>query len=111
MKLPIGSIGWLELHSGNPTESNNFYTRLFGWSSDNSTGDFTISNSGEPILTIVDSDMEGWVPYFVVASIDQFSLTAYSAGAQLILQGDAPDAKWAIMRDPQGHAFALWQCL
>ena len=111
MKLPIGSIGWLELHSPDSRSVEPFYKKLFNWSSSLEGTDFTVSNAGEAILTIVDSDQQGWVPYFVVASLDQTMLQAYSSGGELVNQGIASDAKWAILRDPQGSLFALWECL
>lgn len=112
MSDPIGSQTWLELHSNNPPQSNQFYTGLFGWSAANDNGDITFSSSGNPIATLVDSDQGPcWVPYFLVANLDQTSLKAYQMGAQMVNQGSLPDAKWAIMKDPTGVLFALWQNL
>lgn len=112
MSMIIGTVGWMELHTDNQGSSSQFYSSLLGLNPTNENGDVFLHNprAQENIAGVVESDYGNcWVPYFVVGDMDGTTLQAYQKGATMLNQGTLPEAKWAVLKDPQGAIFALWQ--
>ena len=68
---------------------------------DRSNGGITPTQEGEP---------PNWIPYFAVESLDR-AMSAASEGGGATLGGPIPmpAGRIAILRDPQGAVFALWE--
>ena len=113
-----GCLTWNELHTPDVDAATSFYGGLFGWTTaamdtgggppyyvirngERSNGGITSTQPGEP---------PGWVPYFAVESLDG-ALAAAGEGGGAVLAGPIPmpAGRIAVLRDPQGAAFALWE--
>ena len=113
-----GCLTWNELHTPDVDAATSFYGGLFGWTTaamdtgggppyhvirngDRSNGGITATQEGEP---------PNWIPYFAVESLDR-AMSAASEGGGATLGGPIPmpAGRIAILRDPQGAVFALWE--
>jgi uncharacterized protein len=124
-----GCLTWNELHTPDPDKATEFYTGMFGWSSqeidtgdgnpryivvrnsERSNGGVTEAQGGEP---------PSWIPYFVVESRDGTVDKAKELGGQEMFRMDLEQragassreeqgAKIAILADPQGAPFAVFE--
>ncbi|MGD3106981.1 VOC family protein [Streptomyces sp. YGL11-2] len=113
-----GSLGWVELATGDAEAAKSFYPRVFGW---------TVSAHGSyPQWGVGGADFGGmstleardredvrphWLPYFAVASVDATAARAAESGGMLLLApSDVPDGpRIAMVRDPQGAVFGIHQ--
>ena len=113
-----GCLTWNELHTTDVDAAASFCRDLFGWTTeamdtgggpayhvirngDRSNGGITPTQEGEP---------PNWIPYFAVESLDR-AMSAASEGGGATLGGPIPmpAGRIAILRDPQGAVFALWE--
>ncbi len=114
-----GSIGWHELHGGDPESSFAFYSGLFGWTKGEamdmgSMGTYQIftakgRQSGGMMKKTAQEPMAHWLYYINVEAIDAAAERVKSAGGQ-VLNGpmEVPGGSWIIQcLDPQGAMFAL----
>jgi predicted enzyme related to lactoylglutathione lyase len=113
-----GCLTWNELHTPDPDKALEFYSGLFGWSSqemdtgegnsryivvrngDRSNGGLMDAQQGEP---------PNWLPYFVVEKRDDAIAKVKELGGRDLFQMDMPQGKIAVFTDPQGAAFAVWE--
>ena len=113
-----GCLTWNELHSPDPAKALEFYSGLFGWSAekmdtgegnpsyailrngDRSNGGVTDSQPGEP---------PHWVPYFAVEGRDAAADRATELGGRAWIRAEMPQGKIAVLSDPQGAPFAVWE--
>jgi predicted enzyme related to lactoylglutathione lyase len=113
-----GALTWNELHTGDIDSAISFYTELFGWTTEAmDTGDgpaYHVIRNGERsnggIMGIQAGEPPNWLPYFGVSSLDDSISKAESGGAQKLAGPiPMPQGKIAVLRDPQGAVFALWE--
>jgi uncharacterized protein len=112
-----GCLTWNELHTPDPGKALQFYTGLFGWSTEE------MDTQGGPSYTIVRVDersnggvmdaQEGeppnWLPYFTVESRDAAAEQAKGLGARELFRMDMPQGNIAVFSDPQGAAVAVFE--
>ena len=122
------SMGWNELLTRDPAGAKEFYGSVFGWKTkemevgDTSYTTWQLANGSEdsPIggmLEISDqmpAEMPpNWMTYFVVEDADDTAARAKELGANVMAEpfdiGDM--GRIAILLDPQGAAFAIFQGL
>ncbi len=114
-----GSLCWNELITTAPETANNFFTKLFDWSSETSEMiniTYTAFVMGEmPVAGMYKMPAEmanvpsHWMPYFAVADCDQSSAKAQELGASVLQPPmDIPKTgRFAVLQDPQGAVFAI----
>ena len=113
-----GALTWNELHTTDLDGASAFYGALFSWTTEPMpTGDgppyHVISNSGRSnggITATQPGEPPNWVPYFAVSSVDD-ALSEANEGGGATLAGPIPmpQGRIAVLRDPQGAVFALWE--
>ncbi len=118
-----GALCWSELTTRDPKAAEAFYTKLFGWTSKDSSGDaggmqYTeFNNQGQPGVGMLAMPAEMpahvpsyWMPYFQVADCDASTAKATGLGAKVMVPPkDIPKTgRFAILGDPQGAMFALF---
>jgi len=107
-----GTIGWRELMSPKPQESERFYGELFGWSIKTvpfGPTQYRLINAGEKqIAGIMQFDKPGipphWVSYVTVADVDASAKAAKDAGGTIAnAPMDIPDVgRFSVLLDPFG---------
>ncbi|TQF04699.1 VOC family protein [Kitasatospora acidiphila] len=114
-----GSPCWVQLSTSDLAESQRFYGRLFGWTAtaqDPQYGGYTIfSLDGAPAAAVAPlmnpQQPVQWLLAFATPSADEVSDAAKAAGAQLWMgpMDVGPLGRWALLSDPTGAPFTLWQ--
>jgi predicted enzyme related to lactoylglutathione lyase len=117
----LGCMGWNELQTRDPEAAGEFYSGLFGWGIEPIEQDgmlvyTTIENAGSQNGGFMPmSEQQGdapsfWVPYFTVASCDETVEKARVLGGALFAGPlDLPAGRIAVVGDPQGAAFAIFE--
>lgn len=116
-----GQFGWNELLSADPAGSANFYEKLFGWEAvphspkgaPIGAPPYTLFKVGERMIAgMVKPSMDTptqWLPYVVVADVDQSVAQALELNAEVILPvtdiGEV--GRIAVVKDPQGAVIGL----
>lgn len=119
-----GTFCWVEIGTTNADAAKNFYRELFGWDyEDGEAGPgmiYTmISLNGKAVggLYQLNSEMLSagvpphWLNYVAVANTDEAAAQAAAAGGS-VMKGPfdvATAGRMAIIQDPTGAVFALWQ--
>jgi predicted enzyme related to lactoylglutathione lyase len=113
-----GAMTWNELHTGDIEGAISFYSELFGWSTEAmDTGGgpaYHVIRNGERtnggIMGTQPGEPPNWVPYFAVSSLGE-TVSNVEAGGGQKLAGPIPmpSGQIAVLRDPQGAVFALWE--
>jgi uncharacterized protein len=118
-----GALCWTELTTTDTKAAEAFYTQLFGWSPKHSAAgaamEYTeFSVNGTPSIGMMPKPPQMpahipsfWMPYFQVSNVDASASKAKELGGKLFLgPQDIPNAgRFAIVTDPQGAVFALFQ--
>jgi len=118
-----GMFGWNELITSDVEAAKTFYAAMFGWESETNNmepgWDYTLFKKGETMVggMIGISPEMGpipphWLSYVLSEDITADVAKAEAAGGSVIKGAmDVPNVgTLAIIRDPQGAVFALWQC-
>ena len=117
----LGCMGWNELQTRDPEAAAEFYSGLFGWriepiEQDGTLVYTTIENAGSQNGGFMPmSEQQGeapsfWIPYFTVASCDETVEKARVLGGTLFAGPlDLPAGRIAVVGDPQGAAFAIFE--
>jgi uncharacterized protein len=120
------TFSWNELNMRDPEAAKSFYSAVFGWTSrDMDMGEagtyttFSLAGSDEDDDSIGGLlDMRGrvpeevpahWLTYFTVDDRDATAGKAKEMGAEEIISIDMQMGKFAILRDPQGAAFGIFE--
>jgi uncharacterized protein len=116
-----GTVCWADLSTPDPDAATKFYGGLFGWdisTSDNDpSGYLHIKNGDTFIGGIPPASMRNpqtpphWMLYFLVSDCDASGAKAQGLGAQTLLPPMTVEhvGRMAILTDPQGAVFALFQ--
>jgi predicted enzyme related to lactoylglutathione lyase len=115
-----GSVTHFEIYGEAPEKLARFYASLFGWQIEKAPGvDYwriqTEPKGGNGFgggLTYRPADgPNSWLYYVTVASVDAALAEALRMGASIVRPKTAvPRTGWyAVLADPQGNHFAMWQ--
>jgi predicted enzyme related to lactoylglutathione lyase len=120
----MGEFCWTELATTNVQSSKDFYGKVFGWTfSDHNMGDMTytmIKRNGDEFggIWAIPQDKEKqcpphWLSYILVENIEASLKKACDNGATVVKPvANAGDmGRFAVITDPIGVHFALWQSL
>ncbi len=117
----LGCMSWNELQTRDSERAGDFYRALFGWETEPIEDDgtlvyTTIKNAGSQNGGFMPmSEQHGdapsfWLPYFTVSSCDKaVRKTRENSGALLAGPLDLPAGRIAVLGDPQGAAFAVFE--
>jgi uncharacterized protein len=116
-----GCFTWNELRSRDPETAADFYAALFGWETEPVEQDgnlvyVTIENAGAKnggIMPMTEQHGDAppfWLTYFTVPSCDDAAARVRELGGE-VLAGplDLGAGRIAVVSDPQGAAFALFE--
>ncbi len=115
-----GTIPWNELITNDQAASIEFYSGLFGWSTDQMEmpdgNSYTLFKQGDKMVAgCVQPPAEAgakpmWLSYVNVEDLDATISKAQELGANLLSgRVDLPMGSFAIIADPQGAVIAFWQ--
>lgn len=120
----LGEFCWNELATSNLKAAKEFYGKVFGWEfSDHEMGETTYTmikykNKEFAGIWSIPKDKEKqipphWIAYILVENTDESLEKARKHGATIVKQAsNAGDfGRFAILADPTGAHFALWQPL
>ncbi len=117
----LGCMSWNELQTRDSESAGKFYSALFGWEADPIEQDgalvyTTIKNAGSqnggfmPMSEEYGDAPSFWLPYFTVSSCDEtVEKTRGSSGALLAGPMNLPAGRIAVLADPHGAPFALFE--
>ena len=118
----IGTMAWLDLSVNNAEVVKSFYQEVIGWKVDNiSMGESDDYAMLEPINSEavagvchaqgVNKDLPpAWLPYFLVADIEQSIAAVQAKGGTLMTEIKAMGSdKYAVIKDPAGAVCAIYQ--
>ena len=115
-----GAFSWLDLNSPDLAASRAFYAALFGWSyNDIPIGEGSVYamclKEGVPVAALATA-IPGqpappqWQSFVSVSDVDAAAAKAAAAGGNIVHCGDVAEAgRIALVADPEGARFALWQ--
>ena len=121
VRSPMPSrVTHFEIYGVEPAKLAAFYEELFGWRIERAQGmDYwrihldpsDSSNAGGGITYRPTLDPRGWMQFVNVESIDDSISVAERGGAKVLRSKTAvPRTAWyAVLADPQGNVFAIWQ--
>jgi hypothetical protein len=116
-----GTLCWADLVTTDPARTKEFYTGLFGWrivkGENDPSGYLHIANGEKFIGGIPPANFLGpnvpphWLLYFLVSNCDETAAKAQELGAKTHLAPMTMEkvGRMAILADPQGAVFALYQ--
>lgn len=113
-----GAFTWSELSSSDPAKSKAFYSAVFGWGWGGADEYPEAQVSGRTIGGIMPKSADlpagvpdNWLVYFGAADVDADVKKATDLGATVVAgPADIPGTgRFAVLVDPQGAAFALFQ--
>ncbi|HVT44296.1 MAG TPA: VOC family protein [Thermoanaerobaculia bacterium] len=119
-----GHFCWIELATSDPSAAKKFYAGVFGWGvNENDMGEigvYTIFRKNDRDVAAMYGLMpeqkaqgvpSNWLTYIGVESADDIAAKAQSLGATLLQPPfDVFDfGRMAVLQDPQGAVFALWE--
>jgi predicted enzyme related to lactoylglutathione lyase len=112
-----GAFCWAELLTRDTTKAARFYQALFGWGTGGDSRYVEWKHAGQSIGGMMEIRKEWgevpphWLVYFQVESTDRSAEKARSLGATVTMgPEDIPDiGRFAMLRDPQGAAFYVFQ--
>jgi len=118
-----GALCWTELTTSDPPAAEKFYTALFGWTAKHSAPgavmqytEFSVGDTPGIGMMAKPKEMPAhipsyWMPYFQIANLDASVGKAKGMGGRLVVgPNDISNmGRFAIMTDPQGAIFAIYQ--
>lgn len=115
-----GEITHFEIYGDKPGKLAEFYGALFGWGMDKVEGlDYwriLLDRDGTPavgggVTYRPQTDPKGWLQFVNVELVDASISLAESMGARVVRPKTAvPRTAWvAVLADPAGNMFAIWQ--
>jgi uncharacterized protein YndB with AHSA1/START domain/predicted enzyme related to lactoylglutathione lyase len=115
--LTPGNFSWNEMITTETDKASAFYTKLFGWETQAMPGmDYTIFKQGNNYVGgMIKCEMKEipshWLPYVTVVNADESVAAAVKLGAKAVVEPkDIPNVgRIAVLVDPNGAAFGMWQ--
>ncbi len=115
-----GLVTHFEIYGDEPAKLAAFYRELFGWRIEPAAGvDYWRIHLGSPANGTAAGglahpplpDARGWMQYVKVESLDDSLAVAQRLGGRVVREKTAvPKTAWyAVIADPQGNLFAIWQ--
>ena len=115
-----GVLTHFEIYGDEPQKLADFYRELFGWRVERAPGvDYWRIHLGSSENGNADGGLtyrpmatsRGWMQYVSVESLDESIAIAQRLGARLLRPKTAvPKTAWyAVLADPEGNVFAIWQ--
>lgn len=123
-EYPYGCFCWVDLAAQDPAKAKDFYTGLFGWEADDSeagsSGVYTtFRKDGKAVCAQFELDRtqiaqgvrSHWQTYICVENVEESLGRAVSRGGKVLLppMDVAEFGRMAMVEDPVGAQFALWQ--
>jgi len=115
-----GTIAWTEIATSTPAESLDFYKSLFGWEAEEMHGGayHLLKADGEETAGLMDKSAmcDGppmWVSYVNVEDIAASLGKVVELGGKEMMGITPVEGRgtFALVEDPQGGKFALWESL
>ena len=118
-----GTLCWADLMTPDAARAKEFYSGLFGWkinTSENDPSGYLHIANGESFIGGIppskhrDANIPPhWLPYFYVSNCDETAAKASELGAKTHVAPTTMDnvGRWAVLADPQGAVFAIFQAL
>ncbi|MGA2475386.1 MAG: VOC family protein [Terriglobia bacterium] len=118
-----GTLCWADVMTPDPARAKEFYSSLFAWriikGENDPSGYLHIANGEKFIGGIPPANFLGpnvpphWLVYFLVSNCDETAAKAKELGAKTLLAPTTMEkvGRWAILADPQGAVFAIFQPL
>jgi predicted enzyme related to lactoylglutathione lyase len=117
-----GTLCWADLNTPDPDQATKFYSSLFGWkfekSEHDSSGYLHIKNGevyigGLPPAQHRPPGPPHWLPYLQVSNCDAIAAKAKAMSGKFCLEPMTMEGvgRFAVIADPQGAAFAIFQAL
>jgi predicted enzyme related to lactoylglutathione lyase len=109
-----GCIVWNELATPDVERAGGFYHELLGWDAESDATGYATIRLGEAInggmRPLRDGEPPNWLLYFAVPSMEE-AVTHVREGGGEVLAGpaDGTVGTIAVVRDPQGAMFALYE--
>ena len=119
----VGALCWADLNTPDPEKASKFYADWLGWTYEtgedayrhivNGTGEEDMIGGIPPEMHAPPGTPANWLPYFHVADCRATAAKAARLGASAILPASlmADVGTIAVLADPQGAVFALYQPL
>jgi uncharacterized protein len=114
-----GTFCWDELHTSDQDAATKFYGKVFGWTGKIGEKDPSkychLVNAGKDIGGMLKLQMPNvppnWLSYIAVADVDAMAARAKELGAKFLMETmEMKDVgRFAVMQDPTGAAFSLFQ--
>jgi len=113
-----GTPIWVDLSSSDPNASETFYAGLFGWSADEADeqyGGYRMLRQGDKAVAGLGPQMSPgpvvWTTYMKTDDASATVAAAKSAGGNVLVDpmDVGPQGRMAILQDPAGAVFGLWQ--
>ena len=115
-----GSVTHFEIYAEEPAKLANFYRGVFEWRLDKAPGvDYWRIQTKSAAATGFSGGLthrpivgtRGWMPYVHVTSLGDAVAAAERLGAAVLRPKTAvPKTAWyAVLADPEGNIFAVWQ--
>jgi predicted enzyme related to lactoylglutathione lyase len=116
-----GGFSWSELNTRDVAAATRFYESVFGWKAETSTEPMAytqLANDGKVVAGMIDITERvpaevpaHWLVYFGTDDCEQSVATAEEAGGTVrVGPMDIPGVgKFAVLQDPQGAVFAVFQ--
>jgi uncharacterized protein len=112
-----GALCWNELATTDVERAGSFFGELLGWEYETDESGYTMIrnagslNGGIREQTEHERGLEpNWLPYFTAESADDAARQAEQAGGRMLVPTtDISCGRIAVMADPQGAAFALFE--
>jgi predicted enzyme related to lactoylglutathione lyase len=113
----VGALCWNELATTDVERAKQFFAELLGWEYENDdSGYVSIKNAGRlnggmrKQTTQELGIAPGWLPYFTVEDAHDAARTAERVGGRRLLPTSSlPSGRFAVLADPQGAAFAVFE--
>jgi uncharacterized protein len=120
-----GTLCWADLSTRDQGRARRFYSDLFGWKMNDDTDDdppsgyVHIQNGDDFIGGILPPAYVNphapphWMPYFLVANCDNSAAQGKRLGAKIYMEPKTLEnaGRFAVLADPQGAAFAIFQVI
>ncbi|MBV8052979.1 MAG: VOC family protein [Acidobacteriaceae bacterium] len=120
-----GTLCWADLSTRDQSRAQTFYSDLFGWKMIDDTDDdppsgYVHVQNGQdfiggilPPAYVNPHAPPHWMPYFQVANCDDSTAQAKQLGARVYMDPQTLEevGRFAVLADPQGAAFAIFQVI